>query len=70
MRTTVTIDDKLLAEARDVTGIAETSAIVREALKALVEREAARTLIRLGGTEPDIAAPLRHRSGTPNDPSR
>jgi hypothetical protein len=43
--------------------LAETSAIVREALKALVEREAASTLIRLGGTEPDIAAPLRRRFG-------
>ncbi|MQB43705.1 type II toxin-antitoxin system VapB family antitoxin [Rhizobium sp. ICMP 5592] len=62
MRTTVTIDDKLLADAREVTGLAETSAIVREALKALVEYDAARILIRLGGTEPNIAAPLRHRS--------
>ncbi|AVA20861.1 type II toxin-antitoxin system VapB family antitoxin [Rhizobium sp. CB3171] len=63
MRTTVTIDDKLLADAREVTELAETSAIVREALKALIEREAARTLIRLGGTEPDIAAPPRRRFG-------
>jgi Arc/MetJ family transcription regulator len=63
MRTTVAIDDKLLADAREATGLAETSAIVREALKALVEREAARTLIRLGGTEPDITAPPRRRFG-------
>ncbi|MGY5806411.1 type II toxin-antitoxin system VapB family antitoxin [Rhizobium sp. LEGMi198b] len=63
MRTTVTIDDKLLADAREVTELAETSAIVREALKALIEREAARTLIRLGGTEPDIAASPRRRFG-------
>lgn len=63
MRTTVAIDDKLLADAREVTGLAETSAIVREALKALVEREAARTLICLGGTEPDIAAPPRRQFG-------
>ncbi|MDL2402330.1 type II toxin-antitoxin system VapB family antitoxin [Rhizobium mayense] len=63
MRTTVTIDDKLLADAREVTEMAETSAIVREALKALIEREAFRTLIRLGGTEPDITAPPRRRFG-------
>jgi Arc/MetJ family transcription regulator len=63
MRTTVNMDDQLLSDAREVTGLTETSAIIREALKALVEREAARTLARLGGTEPDIVAPPRRRFG-------
>jgi hypothetical protein len=34
---------------------------VREALKALIERESARRLARLGGSEPDLAAPPRRR---------
>jgi Arc/MetJ family transcription regulator len=64
MRTTLAIDDELLSEVREVTGLAETSAIVREALKALLEREAARTLSRLGGSAPDFAAPPRRRFGS------
>jgi Arc/MetJ family transcription regulator len=61
MRTTLALDDKLLAAAQEYTGIKETSALVREALKALVEREAARRLARLGGSEPDLVAPPRRR---------
>ena len=55
MRTTITLDDELLAKAQFYTGIREKSALVRFALKALVEREAARRLARLGGSEPDLA---------------
>jgi Arc/MetJ family transcription regulator len=62
MRTTLTLDDELLAKAQEFTGLAETSAIVREALKALVEREAARRLARLGGIAPNFVAPPRYRS--------
>ena len=47
MRTTITLDDELLAKAQFYTGIREKSALVRAALKALVEREAARRLARL-----------------------
>jgi Arc/MetJ family transcription regulator len=54
MRTTLNIDDRLLAEARDMTGLAEKTALVREALKALIERESARRLARLGGGEPQL----------------
>jgi Arc/MetJ family transcription regulator len=61
MRTTVTIDDELLEKARDYSGIKESSALIREALRQLVQREAARRLIALGGTEPDIVAPPRRR---------
>jgi len=58
----VALDDELLAEAEFYTGIREKSALVREALKALVEREAARRLARLGGSEPDLAAIPRRRT--------
>jgi Arc/MetJ family transcription regulator len=62
MRTTLALDDELLAEAEFYTGIREKSALVREALKALVEREAARRLARLGGSEPDLAEIPRRRT--------
>ena len=65
MRTTVTFDDALLADAEKYTGIKEKSALVNTALKALVEREAARRLARLGGTEPQFRAPPRRRFGKP-----
>jgi Arc/MetJ family transcription regulator len=60
MRTTITLDDELLAKAEFYTGIQEKTALVRAALKALVEREAARRLAWLGGSEPDLA-PIRRR---------
>lgn len=61
MRTTLALDDELLADAEFYTGIREKSALVREALKALVEREAARRLARLGGSEPDLKPIPRRR---------
>jgi Arc/MetJ family transcription regulator len=61
MRTTITLDDDLLADAEAYTGLKEKSALVREALKALIQREAARRLARLGGTQPDLVAPPRRR---------
>jgi Arc/MetJ family transcription regulator len=65
MRTTVTIDDDLLAKAKRYTGVQETAALVRLALTALVQREAGRRLAALGGTMPDIQAVRRRR---PDDP--
>jgi Arc/MetJ family transcription regulator len=65
MRTTLAIDDELLAKAQQFTGVREKSALVREALKALIERESARRLARLGGSEPDIREAPRRR---PTDP--
>ena len=62
MRTTLALDDELVAEAQAFTGVKEKSALVREALRALIEREAARRLARLGGSEPRLAAPRRRRS--------
>jgi len=51
----------LFAKAQQYAGVTEKSAVVREALKAFVEREAARRLARLGGTQPDAKAPPRRR---------
>jgi hypothetical protein len=62
MRTTLVIDDRQLASARELSGIKETSAIVREALKVLIERESARRLARLGGSEPGLATVPRRRT--------
>lgn len=61
MRTTLALDDDLLAKAQDFTGLREKSALVREALKALIERESARRLARLGGSEPDLEVIPRRR---------
>jgi Arc/MetJ family transcription regulator len=65
MRTTLVLDDDLLAEARELTGIPEKTALVREALRALIERESARRLARLGGTAPGLMAPPRRRFDAP-----
>lgn len=54
-------DDELLAAARDYTGITDEPALIREALRALLEREAIERLIALGGTDPDAAAAPRRR---------
>ena len=61
MRTTLNIDDKLLADAQRLTGISEKTALVREGLQALVERESARRLARLGGSQPDLKSVPRRR---------
>jgi Arc/MetJ family transcription regulator len=62
MRTTIALDDELVAKAQDFTGLTEKSALIREALKALIEREAARRLARLGGSEPRLSDIPRRRS--------
>jgi Arc/MetJ family transcription regulator len=61
MRTTLALDDELIEKAQAYTGLTEKSALVREALKALIEREAARRLARLGGSQPDVADIPRRR---------
>ena len=62
MRTTLALDDQLLDEAQRITGVMEKSALVREALKALIERESARRLALLGGTQPQLKAAPRRRA--------
>jgi Arc/MetJ family transcription regulator len=61
MRTTISLDDELMKEAASYTGLQEKSALVREALRALIEREAARRLARLGGSEPQLTSIPRRR---------
>lgn len=62
MRTTLSLDDELMAKAEEYTGIHEKSALVREALKVLIEVEASRRLAQLGGTMPDLQDIPRRRS--------
>lgn len=61
MRATIILDDELLAKAQEYTGLKEKSALVREALSALVQREAARRLARLGASQPNFRAAPRRR---------
>jgi Arc/MetJ family transcription regulator len=54
MRTTIALDDELVRIAQEFTGVAEKTALIREALKALIERESARRLAFLGGSMPGL----------------
>ena len=62
MRTTLVLDDDLIATAQDLTGVQEKTLLVREALNALIERESARRLARLGGSEPRLKVTPRRTS--------
>ena len=62
MRTTLNIDDDLLSEAQRITGVTGKTALVREGLRALIEREGARRLARLGGSEPQLQPVPRRQS--------
>ena len=64
MRTTLALDDDLLIEAQRLTGSVEKTALVRQALRALIERESARRLARLGGSQPDLTPIPRRRPQT------
>ena len=64
MRTTINLDDELLEEARRVTGIEGRTALVHEGLRALIERESARRLARLGGSEGSLQPVPRRRPET------
>jgi Arc/MetJ family transcription regulator len=64
LRTTVNIDDELLDKATKLAGPMDRSAMVNEGLKALIERESARRLARLGGRQPRLKAAPRRRQGT------
>jgi Arc/MetJ family transcription regulator len=54
MRTTLNIEDELLAQAAKLTGIKEKTSLVRLGLEALVARESAKRLAALGGSEPNL----------------
>jgi Arc/MetJ family transcription regulator len=62
MRTTLALDDELVNRAQEFTGITEKTALVREALTALIQREAARRLAALGGTMPELEYIPRRRT--------
>lgn len=64
MRTTVNLDDALLEEAGQMTGIASRSQLLREGLLALIERESARRLAQLGGSEPELDRIRRQKHDT------
>lgn len=54
MRATVALDDELVRRAQEFSGVTERTALLREALKALIHQEASRRLAKLGGTMPDL----------------
>lgn len=62
MRTTVTLDDDLLARAIKLTGGLDRSTVLREGLRALIERESAARLAKLGGTQPQLERVPRRRA--------
>lgn len=62
MRATIALDDNLIRTAQEFTGVTERNTLVREALKALIEREAARRLAEIGGASPKMAAIPRRRA--------
>jgi Arc/MetJ family transcription regulator len=62
MDTSLVKDEDLLAEARRLTGLKGTTDVMRAALKALIERESARKLAQLGGSDPDLANSQRRRA--------
>jgi Arc/MetJ family transcription regulator len=64
MRTTLTLDDQLLAQAQKISGLTERTQLLREALLALVQRESAHRLVQLGGTEPQLMPVARQQSAT------
>jgi Arc/MetJ family transcription regulator len=63
MRTTINIDDELLARAARLAGPLDRSAVIHEGLRALIQRESARRLARLGGTERNLEVARRRRPG-------
>ncbi len=64
MRTTLNLDDELLAQAQKISGLTERTQLIREALLALVQRESARRLARLGGTEAQLKPTPRRRASS------
>lgn len=65
MRTTVNLDESLISQAQAISGVQERSALLREALNALIQRESARRLARLSGSEPQLSDIPRRQEATP-----
>jgi Arc/MetJ family transcription regulator len=66
MRTTLNLDDDLMHRAIRLSGIAEKTAVIHAGLEALIARESARRLARLGGSMPDLELPPRRRPSGPS----
>ena len=62
MRTTINLDEQLVEEAQRVTGTQERTALIHDGLRALIARESAKRLARLGGSEPRLTQPRRRRT--------
>ncbi len=70
MRTTIAVDDALLKDAKEMSGLKKTGPLIRAALEALIQREAALRLARLGGTEPQLEDIPRRRDSAKAAPRR
>lgn len=70
MRTTITLDDDLLAQASEAMGTNERATLIHEGLRLVVQREAARRLIALGGSMPGAKATPRRQTSLPSPPAR
>ena len=68
MRTTLILDDELIAKARGITGLEEKTALVHEGLRALIARESARRLAALGGSERTLRPVRRRRAARARRP--
>ena len=68
MRTTMNLDDELLKEAHELTGIKERTTLIHEGLRSLIQKEAARRLALLGGSDPGARRTPRRRSALPKTP--
>jgi len=64
VRTTINIDEKLLAKVTRLTGPMDRSTMIQEGLRALIQRESAKRLARLGGSQPELKAAPRRRPET------
>lgn len=67
MRTTINLDDDLLAKASMLTGITDRTPLIRESLKAIIARESARRLALLGGSMPELELTPRRRPAPETD---
>lgn len=64
MRTTVNLDEELLEKAQKMTGLTQRAALINEGMRALIARESARRLAKLGGSAPGATVGRRRRAGT------
>ncbi len=61
MRTTLNIEDTLVERASELTGVKEKTTLVKLGLEALIAKESARRLAKLGGTQRQLKVVPRRR---------